>query len=259
MIILSANALQIYLIDQDAEVAGFVPADELDDYLCKLHFPATASNATPTPRDLSVRFPNPEYDNGALFSHNASRAICAVLLDVVTLRDTSIEWRKDYVSSLFLIPISTLSALARSAARNIRKREVLWEDWGPRGTQVIRFQKPCHSISAFGSKCALAFMRFPHEPAFEVFVVDLLPCAKSRQDPNDPNVVTARKFFRFLDAVEGVSSSRPPSSVAPCNILRKVIRDPVFTEPTETFVTLTDDGLVLVVRFFSVLWPTARY
>ena len=158
------------------------------------------------------------------------------------------EWHRDYVSSLYLIPISTLLTQAQSVARDVSKRDVLWEDWGPSGAQVLRFRKPCHSISAFGSKCAIAFSRFPSEPAFEIFVVNLPPCVKSKQDMGDSDVVAAQEFFRFVDPVEDTASCPSTRRSLPCSILHKVIRDPAFLQPSNTFVTLTDDGIVLIVR-----------
>ena len=202
-----------------------------------------------TLRTLSVRHPSRNLDHQALFAHDASRTIYAVLVDVNNSHASLTQLDRDRVSFLYLIPMSTLLTRAQSAARDVKERDVPWENWGPRGTQAIRLRKPCHSISAFGSKCAMVFPRKPGESASEVFVVQMLPCANTRQDPEDPDVAAARKFFRFVHPAEGITSYRPSSFVAPCSILRKVVvHDSAFVGPSRTVVILTDDGLVLIVR-----------
>ena len=161
LLIAGDRALHIYPISYElsAEVAPFVPASELDDYLCKLHFPAIASNAMSTLRTLSVRHPSPNLDHQALFAHDASRTIYAVLVDVNNSHASLTQLDRDRVSFLYLIPMSTLLTRAQSAARDVKERDVPWENWGPRRTQVIRAWKPCRSISLFGSKCAMVFAR----------------------------------------------------------------------------------------------------
>ena len=240
VVVAAPHSLKIYSFDPHRESP---PAASLTDHpaLCILELPEWSDNVLADQNWSSsyIHFPPPPGpDDSPLYRHDPDLTVLTIYYEFnvrVSTTPTSKVVTDPYA---IFIPISTLKARITMPSQPFRA--VPWDDWGPAGTRVVRFAKPC-TLSPMG--CSVAAMQ-KHwtgpDATLKILVFDVHPLAKQpRERLKDAKglLCTLRETPAFAERIR---------TTFPFEFT--VRHEPLGMRELYSPVVLMEDGLMLVVR-----------
>lgn len=248
------SQFRVYSIDSQAERGDDATQSDLDSYVRLFELPPKLAGVTISGASLcsggpivQINLPPNRTDQRLPFSHNPTNAIVAIHYSLSAPQTQASE------CFLLLVPLATLLPTVRAASEDGRRGRIFpWDEWGPRGSRLIRFSGKHRPdwISTFGSRCAIVYdtkAEATGKLRLRTYILDVHPYAalSGRVTRGHLEPPLASDKICLVDRVGGGSTTTPSDvyTTLPCRLLYRelVVDSPIYA--AEFY--LTEDGLAV--------------